>query len=168
MSGRCGTCGKIYSSVGPKGDPGADGASGALKPVIVADAATLTLNGPTDSGSLILLDRAAGTIVTLPDTPANGTNYTFQVKTDVTSNNYQINTGVAGLDLLSGYVYNDKAGSLPAIVSPDPAHDTSITMNGSTTGGLVGTNFTLTFDGTNLWNISGTVRGSGTMTTPFS
>nr|WP_298657531.1 hypothetical protein [uncultured Flavobacterium sp.] len=166
-------CSSTTVQVGPVGDTGATGAAGAtgatggqIEMTIPITSGTATLL-ETQTGGKVILDRAAGAIIGLPNTPADGTNYTFITKTDLSSNNYVINAGDAGLDSMFGYVYAKKAGTADEIFQTASA--THITMNGTTTGGDVGTNLKLSYDATNnRWYVSGSIQGSGALGTPFS
>lgn len=171
MSGiGCTSCGRVYTSVGPKGDTGATGAAGAdasaLRETTLANAATLTLTGP-DTGGLILMDRAAGSAIALPSAPADGTNFTFQTKTDPSTGNYTITTG--GSDIFAGSTYSKVAGAVDTMFSATAGTETIITLNGTTSGGLIGTDIDMVYraDGA-AWYVSGVNRSSGVVITPFS
>lgn len=141
------------------------------RPVISGLGATRTLNDG-ESGSLIVLDRAAGTIITLPTVVGGaipGTWFEFYVTVSVTSNNHKIITG-AGTELLIGGVISDDTDSSNAVAIFD-ANGTShiaITMNGTTTGGLKGTRIRLTNLDATKWLIEGSNLGNGTVATPFT
>lgn len=166
-------CGATQVNVGPKGDTGATGETGPqgepggqLEQVVKADAGTLTLT-PEQTGALVVFDRASGSIVTLPNTPDDGTNYTFQTKTDLSSNNYVINAGTLGLDSFSGYVWAKKAGANDEIFATSAA--TAITFNGGTKGGDVGGSVHVVYsEDENKWYVSGYTNGAGALATPFS
>ena len=66
---------------------------------------TLTLD-QSDSGAVVVLDRAAGTTVTLPALCPNGTTFEFLVGTTVTSGADKVITGAA-TELLTGMLKND-------------------------------------------------------------
>lgn len=151
---------------GPAGTNGTNGtnATGTLTPVVDVVTVNVALTA-ADTGKLILFDRPDGITVTLPDTPPDGTYYTFEIKDPLTVLPYVINT-TAG-DLLAGFVYMKKAATADAIFSP-VAPSTQISMNGTTTGGQIGTSFRLTFDGIDTWWVSGYIYGSGAVATPFS
>lgn len=120
----------------------------------------------TDSGNVYLLDSATGVTVTLP-TAAVGLTYTFVVQTSVTSNSYKITVGSSNGFLIGGLVEGASAGATDLFIG-DGTTDISVTMNGTTTGGLQGTRVTVTCVTTGLWEVSGTVIGSGTVATPFA
>jgi hypothetical protein len=157
----CNTCSSsITIPVGEKGDAGK-----ALATVVTVTTATYAL--PTDvTGTVVYLARSAGSTVTLPDDPATGTTVDFVVSTDSTTGSYIVETSGGGF--LMGYANVSKSGST-TIFSPNAlGSDTTVTMNGTTTGGLVGTDFSMTYVGSDQWNVRGNFWGSGALATPFS
>lgn len=140
----------------------------AKRNVITANAATLTLT-EEQSGSVVLLARAAGSVITLP-APKVGITYDFIVNTTVTSNAYTVATNSDTTVFLRGQVLGvdtDSSNAL-AMYSANGTTHVEITMNGTTTGGRVGTSFTLTCVSATLWQIDGVVNGSGVVATPFA
>lgn len=139
------------------------------KPVLSSVGATKSLT-EGDSGSIIVLDRAAGITVTLPDDANPGTNYEFVVQTSVTSNGYTIKRNstktIIGSLIVDRYVdvatqtYSRNFFSNGAVAS-------AVVLNGSTTGGLIGTRFIATAITSGTWFIQGILVGSGAVTTPF-
>jgi len=136
------------------------------KSIINATGSTQTLTA-AQSGSLVVLDRAAGCDVTLPADEV-GLTYDFVVKTSVTSNDYSIN-GAATSDLLIGGIQIHSSSTLDKVTqfSPDGTDDDVMSMNGTTTGGEKGTYFTVTCIATNRWHVSGVLVGTGVFTNPF-
>ena len=119
------------------------------------------------SGSSFLLNRAAGTVVTLP-APAAGLKYTFIVLTSVTSNNYKIITS-AGTVFLQGTILVTKAADGTNLATfGDGATHVAVTMNGTTTGGLLGTRLTFECLSATEWEVTGFDNGSSTIATPFA
>lgn len=161
----CNTCSnEIVIPTGEKGDQGLPGASSAVVVATATYAPTVDI-----SGSSVTLNRAAGIVVTLPEDPAVGTFYDFNVMTSVTSNAYTLNT--SGDDVFLGSVYGNKASTAPELFSANAAlSDTVMSMNGTTTGGLIGTSFRVQYiDATNnIWFVTGLTYGSGSLATPFS
>jgi hypothetical protein len=142
--------------------------------IVTAEAAPVSGSGATvtltkaQSGSTILFDRAAGIIFTLPScTP--GLKYTFLVSTSVTSNNHKIITST-GTELFVGGLISNDTDTSGAAVFFDANGSTHIacTMNGTTTGGLIGTRINVECISSTQWLISGINRGSGTVATPFA
>ena len=127
-------------------------------------AATLTVTADTYNGQTINLSRAAGVTVTLP--AATGTNavYKFVVTTAVTTNSNIIQVANA-TDTMNGLA--SVAGTTGSVFSTLPASDT-ITMNGTTTGGLIGSYVQITDIATGEFLVTSALVGSGTPATPFS
>lgn len=134
----------------------------ARKRVIKLTGATASLS-KNQSGSLVVLDRDAGIVVTLPPS-ASGLNYEFAIKTAVTSNRYDIVTQAADKvrgALLIG-VEDTASKSFVATASDE------IRLNGSTTGGGKGTRFQIACDAAGVWNVRGVSESTGTEATPFA
>lgn len=125
------------------------------------------------SGSLILVDDAAGLDFLLPaiGTSDVGMVFEFLVTVTVTSNNFRV-TAATG-DLLNGGVNMvdfDAAYTAPqgAFLEPDFSDDLIMTCNGSTTGGKKGTRVKFEAISATQWFVSGTVAADGVIATPFS
>lgn len=135
--------------------------------VISGLGATRTLN-ENESGSLVLLDRAAGIVLTLPTAKA-GINFDIVATASVTSNAYKFITSV-GTELLIGEVVSvdtDTSNAVAAFTGNGSTH-VAVSMNGTTTGGLIGTHLKVTCVSSTQWVVSGTNMGSGTVATPFA
>lgn len=135
--------------------------------VISGSGATRTLNA-NESGSLCLFDRAAGIVFTLP-TAKPGTYFDFVVSTSVTSNAAKVITGVGTELLIGGYtnVDTDTANAMAAYTGNGSTH-VAVSMNGTTTGGLVGTKLRFTCLTSTQWEVEGVVMGSGAVATAFA
>ena len=125
------------------------------------------------SGRVILLDDAAGLDFTLPAiaTADIGTHFKFITTVSITSNNYRM-TAATG-DLLTGgllLVDFDAAVTAPQAIflEPDGTSHLVVTMNGTTTGGKIGSVIEFIATSATSWFVHGTVAGDGTMVTPFS
>jgi hypothetical protein len=124
------------------------------------------------STSVILADRAAGIVFTLPSAKV-GLRYTFIVSTSVTSNSFKVITASASQFLQGTVVMGLEATTPganpgPKLFSGDGSTHVAIAQNGSTTGGLKGTRIVVECISSTLWSVSGTVLGSGTIATPFA
>lgn len=138
--------------------------TGQVQNIIDSTAATLTLTA-AQSGSVVLMDRAAGTTITLP-APVVGLNFTFIVNTSVTSNNHKVITDAGTTLILGGVAMVEAADTNSGLGALfNGTTHISILMNGTTTGGLIGTQFTLDCITATQWAISGVVAGSGTLAT---
>lgn len=135
--------------------------------VISGSGATVTLTA-AQSGSVALFDRAAGIVYTLPS-PAVGLYYDFQVLTTITSNAAKVITS-AGTVLLTGSLINidtDTSNAVAAWTGDGSTH-VSVSMNGTTTGGVAGTFMRFTCISATRWMVSGVIEGSGAVATPFA
>jgi hypothetical protein len=127
-------------------------------------ASTLAVTASAYNGQTINLSRAAGITVTLPAATGSNAVYRFEVATSVTSNSYKIQVANS-TDVMNGF--SSVAGTTGTVFSTLPASDT-ITMNGSTTGGLIGSYVEVTDLATGYYLVQGSLVGSGTPATPFS
>lgn len=140
-----------------------NGGLGDIPQAISGSGATVTLR-TAQSGSTILLDRAAGIVFTLP-APAVGLSYEFIASVSVTSNAYKFSTATQGTDWIVGdylSIDTDTASAVVGFPCNGSSHD-NFSMNGTTTGGLIGTRLRLTAISTTVWAISGFNEGSGTV-----
>lgn len=138
--------------------------------VISGSGATVTLTA-AQSGQTVLMDRAAGIVFTLP-TPVVGLEYSFYVKTSVTSNSYKVITD-AGTTLLTGTVIGVNTASSDALLafSGNGSSHISVLMNSASTnatGGLIGTWLRFKCISSTLWLVNGIINAGTTFTTPFS
>ena len=138
-----------------------------LKQEIIAGGSTKTLV-EADSGALVLLDQADGSVITLP-TPVAGMIFDVAVSVSVTSNSHIVKTGIAASEFIGGGIQQMiDTTAVSEGQFADPTSDVTITMNGTTTGGLIGTRVRFTAISATVWNITGLVASSGTLATPFT
>lgn len=126
------------------------------------------------SGTTFLLNRAAGTVVTLP-APVLGMKFNFVVTTAVTSNSYKIITDASttlmqGVDLIA--LIGTAVGDSELFQGNGTTH-LSFNMNGTTTGGLIGTQISMVCIATSavpsgLWQVNAVNFGSSTLATSFA
>jgi hypothetical protein len=138
--------------------------TGSLSSVVALTGTTTVTQA--QSGTTFLLNAAAGFTTTLPTVPVIGTHYTFVVTTSVTSSTLKIITGTAA-QLLQG-VITSATTTASVFESVIGTSNISVAMNGSTTGGLVGSQFEFTCLSATLWQVFGTNFTSGTTATPFA
>lgn len=135
----------------------------ALKPI--TKTASFTLDRHIHGGAVVNLSAAAGMTVTLPASAGTGDVYTLFVKTTVTSNNYIIQVANA-TDVINGGV--SISTDIAGVTFLTNATDDTITMNGSTQGGLQGSWVRLTDVATGFWMLEGFLISTGSETDPFS
>lgn len=121
--------------------------------------------GSGEIGKLITLNRAAGIAVTLPAATGSGAVYKFFVGTTVTSNSTTITA--AGNDTMFGTAYVAQDGG-NTIVAFETAGGTTITLNGTTTGGIKGDLIELIDAALDTWSVRVSSSATSTEATPFS
>ena len=136
---------------------------------LINDAAATRTLLRSESGSVCFFDSAAGVVYTLPtidDVSQIGIYYDFFCSVTITSNSAKVITGSAA-EFILGQVNIQIATSATTLAAAfNGSSHVAITMNGSTTGGVIGTNFRLTAISLTQWMIQGTVCGSGSIATP--
>jgi len=127
--------------------------------------ATVTLDRHIHRDAVTILDRAAGVTATLPASAGTGDEYEIFVGTTVTSNNDIVQVANS-TDVIQGVIglTTDIAGSS----MPTSAATDTITMNGTTTGGVIGSWMRLKDVKAGFWRLDGGLVCTGTEATPFS
>lgn len=138
-----------------------------LPAVVNLTAATLTLDDETHDGRLVTVNRAAGSTITLPAATGSGAKYRVFVGTTVTSNNVVIQVANATDTMVGGALVMADAGDSTVGFEAAGTHDT-VTLNGTTTGGIKGDEFTFEDVASGLWKVTGVMSATGTEATPFS
>ena len=133
---------------------------------ISVTSSTVTIN-TNYVGVPILLNRAAGITATLPAASGSGNEYRFIVGTTVTSNSDIIKVANA-TDVMCGYALLGQDAADTSVFFEVGATDDTITLNGSTTGGLRGMRVTCTDIASGLWAVEVRGAATGTEATPFS
>lgn len=125
--------------------------------------ATATLSD-YEAGGTIIVNRAAGSTITLPAATGSGHKYTLLVAATQTGD-LVIDAATNGGDF-SGVAYlgNDSAG---ASCFYSGANDNEITLDGTTTGGIKGAIVEVWDTTANEWTASVRSEASGTEATPF-
>jgi hypothetical protein len=146
-------------------------------PVVSLEAATKAVT-VAESGTIFVLNKADGIVVTLPSATA-GLVYEFYVETALTSNNYSI-VAASSADTLTGLLMSwdiADVGSMTKLNenvttagwSNPAAADYQLVTNKTTTGGLKGSYWKYTCVSDTLWHVEGiNICSSGaTIATPF-
>lgn len=130
-------------------------------------AATATITEADHEGFTLLLDRAAGQAITLPAATGSGKQYRFVVHTTITSNSTTIKAASASDSFYGNQVVLADGGNTLAGFEV-AANDDTVTLNGSTTGGIRGDEFIFTDVATGLFYVKALTSGTGTEATSFS
>lgn len=118
-----------------------------------------------DSGGIFLFDSAAGVVYTLPS-PILGMEFDFFSTVTITSNSAKILTNAASVSLLGEVLTYTTATASPAGFAFNGSTHVACTMNGTTTGGVIGTWINVVAISATQWIIRGNIVGSGVIATP--
>jgi len=129
----------------------------------VTAATTLSVDGY--GGRTINLNSTTGRIITLPAATGSGATFTIVVGATVSSGSHVIRVASAS-DVIQGGI--TVATDVGGIVIPTASTTDTITMNGSTTGGVRGSLVELQDIATGIWSLSGFLVSTGDEATPFS
>lgn len=135
----------------------------AMQPITIT--ASATVNKDTHCFNTTRLSAAAGLTVTLPASAGKGDWYEFFVLTTVTSNDYIIKVANATDIMQGGVALSTDIGGTNMLTQ---STSDTITMNGSTKGGLIGSWVRLTDVAAGFWKVEGFLVTTGTETDPFS
>ena len=145
----------------------------AVSEPVVLSAATVTITAATHANVPLILTRAAGVVATLPAASGTGNNYKFYVDTTVTTNAYVVQVANA-TDVMTGVAFgSDDESALagtPTAIDMWVAGATSdtLTMDGSTRGGLKGNYVEILDIAAGLFHVKAVLTQTGTEVTPFS
>lgn len=141
--------------------------SGSLQTTTQAAGATYTVTS-ADAGKTILLDTAAGSVVTLPAASGTGNIYRFVVSTTATSNSHIVKVANTS-DTFKGLVFSVSDGSDNAVGWIAQSTSDTITLNRTTTGtAAVGEYIEVQDIATNVFSVRGFTASTGVEATPFS
>ena len=129
--------------------------------------ASATLDRDVHAGTVVNLSAAAGLTVTLPAASGKGDLYKLFVATTITSNNYIIQVANAS-DTIAGIATTATTTTGAGTHEAAGGTDDTITLNGTTSGGIIGSYIEIEDVGANLWRVNAHLVGSGTLITPFS
>lgn len=127
-----------------------------------------TLTAPANNAT-ILLNTAAGSVVTLPAATGSGVNYRFRTTTTTTSGAHKI-LAASSSDFLQGIVIGETGGTCKSFASGNATnHSLQMPFSGSQpSGGFIGDYFDVQDIAPNLWQVNGMYQAGTTPTTPFS
>jgi len=126
--------------------------------------ATLTVNASQHAGRAVRLNVAAGSVVTLPAATGTGNQYFFLVTTTVTSNASIVKVANA-TDVMAGIA---AVGATTSGTFATAAASDTISMNGTTTGGIIGSYIEVVDVASGIFRVAVYAVGSGTAVTVFS
>lgn len=132
--------------------------------VVEVTASTLTMTAAGHSGVTVVSNLAATQTFTLPAATGSGNVYRIFVQTTKTGD--LVIQVASASDVINGAVAvtTDAAG----VVIPTAATSDTITMNGTTTGGVQGSYVELQDMASGVWGVRGALVSTGVEATPFS
>ncbi|QIG72927.1 hypothetical protein EVB98_005 [Rhizobium phage RHph_N3_2] len=130
-------------------------------------ASSYTLTKEAHSGTTLTVNRAAGSTLTLPASAGDGSIFEIVVGTTITSNSLIVQVANSS-DIMSGVAWQAADGGSTSNAWETGASDDTITMDGSTKGGIKGDRIVLKDVSANVWAVSIFGSATGTEASPFS
>lgn len=137
-----------------------------IQPITVT-ASALSLTKANQAGATLVANRAAGITFTLPASSGSGMKFRIYVLTTITSNNLIVQVANA-TDIMSGSHIMAQDAADTAVMFETASDSDTITMNGSTKGGIKGDTIELEDVSSGVWAVSIIGSGTGTEATSFS
>lgn len=137
-----------------------------IQPIAVTSA-TLTLNKKTHGNATLVASRAAGIVFTLPASGGTGTKFRIYVQTTITTNSLIVQVANA-TDVMAGLAIVAQDAADTAVIFETASTSDTMTMNGSTKGGIRGDVIELEDVVSGFWAIKVVASATGTEETPFS
>ena len=128
--------------------------------------AATTLSAEVHGGQTLLINNATGFAITLPVANGTGSLFRFFIATTVSSGSHTIVTASAS-DVYKGFAHltGDDAAALGGFATTTGV---TITMDGTTRGGIAGDIVELEDVATGVWSVRIFGRASGVEATPFT
>jgi hypothetical protein len=136
-------------------------------PPISATGATLTCTKDLHAGRTIVVSAVAGCAVTLPAATGTGSVYRFIIGASITSNTTTIKVANA-TDVMSGRAFVISDGAAAVLGYATTSTSDTITLNGTTLGGLAGDHIEIIDAITGTYAVRVFTAATGTEATPFS
>jgi hypothetical protein len=130
-------------------------------------ATTLTITQATHGNKTVTISSAAPLAITLPQATGTGTKYRFVLTVAATGTQHTIKVANA-TDVMAGYVFALTTASANVIGYGTTATSDTITLNGTTTGGVAGSQWEIEDVKTGIFRVMGFDAPTGTTATPFS
>lgn len=133
-----------------------------LQPITVTAGVTLTKD--THAGTVVVHNSADGGTITLPASSGKGDKYTVFVLTTVTTD-LVIEVANATDEFRGGVSISSDIAGVTFLAADN---DDTLTMNGSTTGGVTGSWVSFTDVSSGIWMVNGFLCSSGSEADCFS
>jgi hypothetical protein len=136
--------------------------------IVAAAGATLAVTEALHDGKIITLDKADGMTVTLPAATGSGAVFTFVAGILMTADCVIQVNGTPGTDIMTGHSFLATATETTGVLFATAADSDTITLNGSTSGGLKGNVVRVVDIASGLYWVEAVGAASGAEVTPFS
>jgi hypothetical protein len=135
-------------------------------PAIVNTTATLLSLTQAAHANRVVTNNSAAITITLPAATGTGDTYTIyqQTAATATSSVYAAN----GTDVLQGVAWVSTTSTDNAEAFATSATSDKVSVNGTTTGGVVGDKWVFVDVASGKWNVQGYISQTGNTATPFS
>lgn len=134
--------------------------------VVNTTASLLALTQVLHGNRVVTIASATPIAVTLPAATGTGTKYRLVVTVAATATQHTIKIGTT-LEVFQGIVFSNST-TTSCISFKATTTDNTLTLNGSTTGGLAGDEYELTDVKTGVWQLCGRAGPTGAAATPLS
>ncbi|SCB51670.1 hypothetical protein GA0061099_10217 [Bradyrhizobium yuanmingense] len=145
----------------------ADYLAGAVSAPVVTTATSLTITAAAHANRTVRIDSAAPVAITLPQATGTGNKYRFVVGVAATGTASTIKVANA-TDVMRGYAFAVTTTSDNAEGFKTSATSDTISMNGTTLGGVVGDIYEIEDLLTGVFSVKCFTAPTGTEATPFS
>lgn len=139
-------------------------------PPLEQTTATLTVTAMLYGGHTIALNRAAGITITLPAATGSGMNIIFFVRTSFSGGGLGVIKVANSSDRILGnaYTITDDTINQSVVGFVTSATADTITLNGTTSGGIAGDRLVMQDLLPNIWSLTAFLEATGNEVTPFS
>ena len=135
--------------------------------VVNVTTSPLAVTAAAHDSKIVTLNKADGIAVTLPAATGSGAKIQFIIGTTITSVGTTIKVANAS-DVMTGTALLAQDAGDTAVMFETAATSDTITLNGSTTGGILGDSVELIDIATNLWWVRVVGSATGAEASPFS
>ena len=136
-------------------------------PPVSITGATLTCTKDVHAGRTTVISAVAGCAVTLPAATGTGSVYRFVIGSTITSNSTTIKVANA-TDVMTGRAFVISDGAAAVLGYATTSTSDTITLNGTTLGGLAGDHIEIIDAITGTFAVRVFTAATGTEATPFS
>lgn len=135
--------------------------------VVSVTTATVALTDDLHGDKVIALNRAAGVTATLPAASGTGAIYRVVVGTTFSGGSGVIQVANSS-DIIQGVVYQTQDAGATLQAFEAGAADDTLTLNGSSSGGIKGDRLDFIDIANNLWQCTAWTAATGSETSPWS